>query len=140
MDRRIGTAVPGLFGAETTSSVPTVRSSAIRDVAATPTYDVVGIGNALVDVIAHADDAFLGEHDLVKGSMTLVDTDRAVELYRALGSAVEMSGGSAANTMCGVASLRRHVPPTSARSATTSSAGCSVTTAAPSACSSARAR
>jgi sugar/nucleoside kinase (ribokinase family) len=69
------------------------------------TYDVVGIGNALVDVIAHAGDEFLDRHDLVKGAMTLVETDRAVELYRALGSAVEMSGGSAANTMCGVASF-----------------------------------
>jgi sugar/nucleoside kinase (ribokinase family) len=68
-------------------------------------YDVVGIGNALVDVIAHADDRFITAHELVKGSMTLVDTDRAVQLYRALGSAVEMSGGSAANTMCGVASF-----------------------------------
>ncbi len=66
---------------------------------------MVGIGNALVDVIAHADDGFLGEHGLVKGSMMLVETDRAVDLYRALGSAVEMSGGSAANTMCGVASF-----------------------------------
>ena len=68
-------------------------------------YDVVGIGNALVDVIAHADDAFLSQHSLVKGSMTLVETDRALELYRAVGHAVEMSGGSAANTVCGVASL-----------------------------------
>ncbi|MCU0260699.1 MAG: adenosine kinase [Ilumatobacteraceae bacterium] len=68
-------------------------------------FDVVGIGNALVDVIAHADDGFLDEHGLVKGSMTLVETERAVQLYRALGSAVEMSGGSAANTMCGVASF-----------------------------------
>ena len=68
-------------------------------------YDVVGIGNALVDVIAHADDHFIEQHGLVKGSMTLVETDRAVDLYRALGSAVEMSGGSAANTMCGVASF-----------------------------------
>lgn len=68
-------------------------------------YDVVGIGNALVDVIAHADDDFVRHQALVKGSMTLVDTDRAVHLYRALGSAVEMSGGSAANTVCGVASF-----------------------------------
>ena len=68
-------------------------------------YDVVGIGNALVDVIAHADDAFIDRNDLVKGSMTLVDTDRALYLYEALGSAIEMSGGSAANTMCGVASF-----------------------------------
>jgi sugar/nucleoside kinase (ribokinase family) len=68
-------------------------------------YHVVGIGNALVDVIAHADDTFIDRHDLTKGSMTLIETERAVELYRALGSAVEMSGGSAANTMCGVASF-----------------------------------
>lgn len=70
-----------------------------------PRFDVVGIGNALVDVIAHADDTFLSTHSLVKGSMELVDTDRAVQLYAALGTAVEMSGGSAANTMCGIASL-----------------------------------
>ena len=68
-------------------------------------YDVVGIGNALVDVLAQGTDAFLVEHNLVKGSMELIESERAVELYRALGAAVEMSGGSAANTMCGVASL-----------------------------------
>ncbi len=68
-------------------------------------YDVVGIGNALVDVLAQGTEAFLVDHDLVKGSMELIEMDRAVELYRALGAAVEMSGGSAANTMCGVASL-----------------------------------
>lgn len=72
---------------------------------AAPEFDVVGIGNALVDVIAHADERFIDRHELVKGSMTLVDTDRALHLYRALGTAVEMSGGSAANTMTGVASL-----------------------------------
>jgi sugar/nucleoside kinase (ribokinase family) len=68
-------------------------------------FDVVGVGNALVDVISHADDRFIDTHGLVKGSMTLVDTDRALQIYRALGGAVEMSGGSAANTMCGIASL-----------------------------------
>jgi sugar/nucleoside kinase (ribokinase family) len=68
-------------------------------------FDVVGIGNALVDVISHAGDEFIDHHGLVKGSMTLVESERAVQLYSALGSAVEMSGGSAANTMCGVASL-----------------------------------
>jgi len=56
-------------------------------------------------VIAQASDAFLAQHELTKGAMTLIETDRAVHLYRALGSAVQMSGGSAANTMCGVASL-----------------------------------
>ena len=68
-------------------------------------FDVVGIGNALVDVIAHADDSFIVSESLVKGSMTLIETERAVSLYKALGHAVEMSGGSAANTMCGVASF-----------------------------------
>ena len=68
-------------------------------------YDVVGIGNALVDVIAQAPDHFLDDHDLVKGSMALIETERAVQLYGALGGAIEMSGGSAANTMCGVASF-----------------------------------
>ncbi len=69
------------------------------------TFDVVGIGNALVDVIAHGDDRFLLAEDLVKGSMALIDTERANHLYKAVGSAIEMSGGSAANTMCGVASF-----------------------------------
>ncbi|MEY2958194.1 MAG: hypothetical protein RLZZ01_762 [Actinomycetota bacterium] len=68
-------------------------------------FDVVGIGNALVDVIAHAADSFLDVHGLTKGWMDLIDAERALALYRALGSAVEMSGGSAANTMCGVASF-----------------------------------
>jgi sugar/nucleoside kinase (ribokinase family) len=65
----------------------------------------VGIGNALVDVIAHADEEFLQRFELVKGWMALIETNRAVELYEALDGAVEMSGGSAANTMCGVASF-----------------------------------
>jgi sugar/nucleoside kinase (ribokinase family) len=65
----------------------------------------VGIGNALVDVIAQADDEFLQRFELVKGWMALIETNRAVELYDALDGAVEMSGGSAANTMCGVASF-----------------------------------
>ncbi len=73
--------------------------------ATAPQFAVVGIGNALVDVIAHASEEFLDAQDLTKGSMTLIETDRAVELYAALGASVEMSGGSAANTMVGVASL-----------------------------------
>ena len=82
--------------------------------------------------------AFIGKHELVKGSMTLVDTDRALYLYQALGGAVEMSGGSAANTMCGVASFGG----TAAYIGKVSDdelGGCSATTAAPSACSSGRA-
>src|SRR5215212_5981243 len=86
-------------------SVPPVTIGREQMLAGQARFDVVGIGNALVDVIAHAGDDFLVEHGLVKGWMDLIDTDRAVELYQALGSAVEMSGGSAANTVCGVASF-----------------------------------
>jgi len=67
--------------------------------------DVVGIGNAIVDVLSQADDAFLDAQGLPKGAMTLIDAARAEELYAAMGSGVEMSGGSAANTMAGLASL-----------------------------------
>jgi sugar/nucleoside kinase (ribokinase family) len=67
--------------------------------------DVVGIGNALVDVLTHEDDAFIEAHGLVKGAMTLVDTDRAEELYGAMGAAIEMSGGSVGNSVAGVASF-----------------------------------
>ena len=69
------------------------------------TLDVVGIGNALVDVLSHEDDAFIDELSLVKGAMTLIETDRATELYDAMGPGIEVSGGSAANTVAGVASF-----------------------------------
>ena len=68
-------------------------------------FDVVGIGNAIVDVLAHADDGFLAEHALAKGAMTLVDADAAERLYAHMAPAVECSGGSAANTIAGLASL-----------------------------------
>jgi len=67
-------------------------------------FDVLGIGNAIVDVITHADDAFLSRHALVKGSMTLIDEARAETLYAAMGPGVEISGGSCGNTIAGVAS------------------------------------
>ena len=66
---------------------------------------VVGIGNAIVDVIAHADDAFIETNGLEKGAMTLIDAGRAEELYGRMGPGIEMSGGSAGNTMAGIASL-----------------------------------
>jgi sugar/nucleoside kinase (ribokinase family) len=69
------------------------------------THDVVGIGNAIVDVIAHADETFLSRRDLVKGTMRLIDAVEAERLYADMGSGVEMSGGSVANTMAGIASL-----------------------------------
>jgi sugar/nucleoside kinase (ribokinase family) len=68
-------------------------------------YDVAAIGNAIVDVIASADDAFLAEENLAKGSMMLIDEPRADALYGRMAAAVETSGGSAANTIAGVASL-----------------------------------
>ncbi|MBT4939737.1 MAG: adenosine kinase, partial [Rhodospirillaceae bacterium] len=70
-----------------------------------PKFDVVGIGNAIVDVLAHAEDAFLEEHGLAKGAMTIIDAETAENIYGLMGSGVEMSGGSAANTIAGIASL-----------------------------------
>jgi len=67
--------------------------------------DVVGIGNALVDVLSQESEAFLAAQRLTKGAMQLVDESRARELYAAMGPAVEVSGGSAANTVVGVASF-----------------------------------
>lgn len=67
--------------------------------------DVVCVGNALVDVLAHADDAFVESHGMVKGSMQLIDDTVAHELYADMASAVEISGGSAANTAAGFASF-----------------------------------
>jgi sugar/nucleoside kinase (ribokinase family) len=67
--------------------------------------DVVGIGNALLDVLSQETDAFLATQGLIKGAMQLVDEARARALYAAMGPAVEMSGGSAANTVVGVASF-----------------------------------
>jgi sugar/nucleoside kinase (ribokinase family) len=71
----------------------------------TKDYQVVGIGNALVDVIAHIEDGFLAEHGVERGIMQLIDRDRAVELYGHMGPAREISGGSAANTVAGLAAL-----------------------------------
>ncbi len=70
-----------------------------------PRYDVLGIGNAIVDVIARADEDFLVAHGMNKGGMALIDEDRAEAIYRAMGSGVEISGGSAANTIVGCASF-----------------------------------
>ena len=68
-------------------------------------FNVVGVGNALVDILSHVEDQFLAEHGVEKGIMTLIDTDRAVELYSHMGPAVEISGGSAANTIAAIAAL-----------------------------------
>jgi adenosine kinase len=68
-------------------------------------YDVLGIGNAIVDVIARAEDDFLIAQGMHKGAMALIDEARAAAIYAAMGPAVESSGGSAANTIAGVASF-----------------------------------
>ena len=68
-------------------------------------YDVLGIGNAIFDVLVKTDESFLGRHGMTKGSMTLIDEARAGAIYRDMGPATEMSGGSAANTIVGIASL-----------------------------------
>jgi fructokinase len=71
----------------------------------TKTFDVVGIGNAIVDVLVHADDAQLEALALTKGSMALVDEQQAERLYAGVGPGLETSGGSAANTLAGIAQL-----------------------------------
>jgi sugar/nucleoside kinase (ribokinase family) len=68
-------------------------------------YDVLGLGNAIVDVITRADEDFLVKHGMRKGTMSLIDEARAALIYDAMGPAVEISGGSAANTIVGTAGL-----------------------------------
>jgi sugar/nucleoside kinase (ribokinase family) len=97
--------------AEATGGMGTARDHPLPSLPVSPAtdvgkrHDVVGIGNAIVDVITHASEDFLDEHGLTKGAMTLIDGDRAIALYEAMGAGRESSGGSAANTVAGVASF-----------------------------------
>lgn len=70
-----------------------------------PQFDVLTVGNAIVDIIARCDDQFLAENSIIKGAMNLIDADRAELLYSRMGPAVEASGGSAGNTAAGVAGI-----------------------------------
>ncbi len=70
-----------------------------------PRYDVIAVGNAIVDVMAPCEDALIESLGLVRGGMMLIDTDQARDLYAAMGPAREISGGSAANTLAGLAAL-----------------------------------
>ena len=79
-------------------TIDSIRDGGVR-------YDVVAIGNALVDVIAAVEDQFLDVEQVVKGSMTLVDSDRSAHLYSRITKPTQTSGGSAANTAYGLASL-----------------------------------
>lgn len=76
-----------------------------KDFPMTSQFDVLTIGNAIVDIIAQSDDAFLVDQGIHKGAMNLIDAERAEHLYDAMGPAIEASGGSASNTAAGVASL-----------------------------------
>ncbi|QWG13203.1 adenosine kinase [Bradyrhizobium sediminis] len=71
----------------------------------TAKYDVLGIGNAIFDILVQTDEGFLGHHGMTKGGMALIDEARAASIYRDMGPATEMSGGSAANTIVGLANL-----------------------------------
>jgi sugar/nucleoside kinase (ribokinase family) len=68
-------------------------------------YDVLGIGNAIFDVLVQTDEGFLGRHGMTKGGMALIDESRATAIYADMGPATEMSGGSAANTIVGIANF-----------------------------------
>src|SRR4030088_2189172 len=68
-------------------------------------YDVLGIGNAIFDVLVQTDEGFLSRHGMTKGGMALIDEARATAIYGDMGPAPEMSGGSAANTIVGIANL-----------------------------------
>ncbi len=71
----------------------------------TAKYDVLGIGNAIFDVLVQTDEKFLTDHGMTKGGMALIDEARALSIYNDMGPATEMSGGSAANTIVGIANL-----------------------------------
>ena len=71
----------------------------------TAKYDVLGIGNAIFDILVQTDEKFLATHGMTKGGMALIDEVRAISIYQSMGPATEMSGGSAANTIVGVANL-----------------------------------
>ncbi len=73
------------------------------------TYDVLAIGNAIVDIISRCNDQFLVTENIIKGAMNLIDMDRAEHLYSVMGPATEASGGSAGNTAAGIASLGGNV-------------------------------
>ncbi len=72
-------------------------------------FDVLGIGNAIVDILINVEDDFLSDHEIPRGSMQLVDDETSSMLYSKLGAAIECSGGSAANTIAGLASLGSNV-------------------------------
>jgi len=85
------------------TSSPMTSSPVTSTPALSARYDVLGLGNAIVDVLSRTDDDFLAKQAMRKGSMSLIDEARAAEIYEAMGPTVEISGGSAANTIVGAA-------------------------------------
>ena len=96
-------------------------------------FDVLAIGNAIVDILVHTDDRFPKTHDLIKGTMGLVDLDASQSLYDKVRPTLECSGGSAANTIAGVASLGGRGA-SSVKSTTTNWGACLLRTCVPLAC------
>ena len=94
-------------------------------------YDVLGIGNAIFDVLVQTDEGFLAAHGMTKGGMALIDEARALSIYQDMGPATEMSGGSAANTIVGVANLGARAAYVGKVQAMTRSAVSTPTTSAP---------
>lgn len=82
-----------------------MSDSVINTTDPTASLDVIGIGNALVDVLSHGTDEFVVSRGMAKGAMTLIEEDEATDLYDAMGPSMEVSGGSAANTIVGIAAL-----------------------------------
>ena len=106
LNRGLYRALCRLYSAALGDTAGAARLSGANGSMTDKVFDVVGIGNAIVDVLAHADDAFLAADGLAKGAMTLIDADRAERALPApWGRRSRSSGGSAANTIAGVASL-----------------------------------
>ncbi len=103
----------------------------------TPRFDIVGIGNAIVDVVSPADHAFLSRHDMQPGGMALIDAETAEALYAAMPPGQESSGGSAANTCAVAAALGARVAYIG-KVADDALGGCSRATSRPPACTSRR--
>jgi sugar/nucleoside kinase (ribokinase family) len=99
-------AIPLQLNLRPIECVPNARETFAKEIWMTePRYDVLAIGNAIVDVISETDDAFIELEELTKGGMQLIDAARAQQLYDAMGPAREISGGSAANTLAGLSLL-----------------------------------
>ena len=71
----------------------------------TKSFHVVGIGNAIIDILAYVDDDFLAKNQIEKGVMNLINYERSIELYRQISATKKVAGGSAANTMVGLSQL-----------------------------------